>query len=109
MTRSDRERVADVLEAAAEVEAIVARGRPAFDADPVLRRALERLLEIIGEAANGLSDEFKATIPGVPWRDIGRLRIVIAHHYHRVDPAQVWEIAATECPTLVVEIRSAGF
>jgi len=87
----------------------VARGRSAFETDVVLRRALERLLEIIGEAANGLSDDFKASIPGVPWRDLGRLRIVIAHHYHRVDPAQVWQIAANECPSLVAELRSAGF
>jgi len=50
LTRSDAERLADVLDAAAEIEAIVARGRGAFEADPVLRRALERLLEIIGEA-----------------------------------------------------------
>jgi uncharacterized protein with HEPN domain len=109
LTHSDAERLADVLDAAAEIEAIVARGRGAFEADPVLRRALERLLEIIGEAANGLSDEFRVSVPGVPWRDISRLRIVIAHHYHRVDPAQVWEIAANDCPILVAEIRSAGF
>gem|GEM_PF-4996945 len=32
--------------------------------------------------------------PSVPWRDITRLRIVLAHHYHRVDPDQVRVIAA---------------
>jgi len=33
---------------------------------------------------------------------------VLAHHYHRVDPNQVWVIAATEVPRLVQVIRPAG-
>jgi uncharacterized protein with HEPN domain len=55
VSRSDEQRVADLLEAADELAAIVGRGREAFDSDPVLRRASERLLEIIGEAADGLA------------------------------------------------------
>ena len=43
----------------------------------------ERLLEIIGEAANQLSDETREAYLSVQWRDITRLRIVLAHHYHR--------------------------
>lgn len=31
---------------------------------------MERLVEIIGEAANSLSEEFRARHPGIPWRDI---------------------------------------
>jgi uncharacterized protein with HEPN domain len=32
----------------------------------------------------------------IAWRDLIGLRIVLAHHYHRVDPNQVWVIAQTE-------------
>ena len=98
MSRSDQQRIADLLEAADELSAIVARGREAFDSDPVLRRASERLLEIIGEAANGLAETTTTRYPGVPWRDVTRLRILLAHHYHRVDPSQVWTIASEEVP-----------
>ncbi len=56
MTRSDDHRLADIRDAAGELALIVGRGRDAFDNDPVLRRAAERLLEIIGEAANLLGD-----------------------------------------------------
>ena len=78
MTRSDEQRLADLLDAADELAGIVGRGRDAFDTDPILRRAAERLLEIIGEAANGLSEEATDAHPSVPWRDITRLRIVLA-------------------------------
>lgn len=66
----------------------------------LLHRAAERLLEIIGEAASTLSDELIEQIPDVAWRDVRRLRIVLAHHYHRVDPDQVWVIASVEVPAL---------
>jgi uncharacterized protein with HEPN domain len=106
VTRSDEQRLADLLDAADELAGIVARGREAFDADPILRRATERLLEIIGEAANGLSEETTGQHPGVPWRDITRRRIVLAHHYHRVDPNQVWNIAAEHVPAMATALRS---
>ena len=100
MSRSDDERIADILDATAELAALVARGRAAYDADVLLHRAAERLLEIIGEAASALSDELTERIPDVAWRDVRRLRVVLAHHYHRVDPDQVWEIASVEAPVL---------
>lgn len=53
MSRSDDERITDLLDAGDELADIVDRGAEAFDADPILRRAAERLLEIIGEAASG--------------------------------------------------------
>lgn len=105
MTRSDEQRTGDILSAATELDVIVDRGRDAFDADPILRRAAERLLEIIGEATNLLSNDVTAQHPRVPWRDIARLRIVLAHHYHRVDPEQVWVIATVHVPALVSALK----
>jgi uncharacterized protein with HEPN domain len=63
---------------------------PAFDADMAVRLAVERLLEIIGEAARALSDDGRARYPDVEWRDVTRLRVVLAHPHRRVDPDQVW-------------------
>jgi uncharacterized protein with HEPN domain len=60
-----------------------------------------------GESANSLSDEFRARYPDVPWRDIIGLRVVLAHHYHRVDPNQVWVIAVNEVSRLAEQLRSA--
>jgi len=106
VTRSDDERIADIVEAAGQIAELVARGRGAFDRDVAVRFAIERLLEIIGEAASRLGDEAMAARPSVPWRDVARLRIVLAHHYHRVDPDQVWQIASVEVPELAKQLES---
>lgn len=43
----------------------------------------------------------------MPWRDITRSRIVLAHHYHRVDPELVWAMATGEVPALAEALRGA--
>lgn len=40
------------------------------------------------------------------WRDIEALRILLAHHYHRIDVGQVWEIADGAVPELVRKLRA---
>lgn len=107
MSRRDEQRVQDILDAADQIVEIAQIGREAWEKDRLRRLATERLLEIIGESANTLTDEFRAEHPDVPWRDIG-LRIVLAHHYHRVDPNQVRIIATREVPQLAAQLRSAG-
>ena len=80
MSRSDDLRVADILEAAGQIAELVAGGRELFDSDWTRQRATERLLEIIGEAANAISDDFKVSHPQVPWRHVVNLRHLLAHH-----------------------------
>ena len=100
MSRSDDQRIADILDAASEVAEIVARGEKAFATEPILQRAAERLLEIIGEAASTLTDDTTDQLPEIEWQDIRRLRILLAHHYHRVDPDQVWVVASVAVPEM---------
>jgi uncharacterized protein with HEPN domain len=105
VSRRDDERVADIPDAASEIAGIIGPGRDAWDKDRVRQLAVERLLEIIGESANSLSEEFRARHPGIPGRDVIGMRVVLAHHYHRVDPGQVWVIAAAEVPRLAQDLR----
>lgn len=69
MSRRDEQRLADILAACDELELVSERGRLAFDSDPLIRRAAERLLEIVGESANALSEESKARFETIPWRE----------------------------------------
>jgi uncharacterized protein with HEPN domain len=87
-------------ERCASVALVVARGRAAFDEDELLRLALGHALELLGEAANHVSDTARADYPSIPWTQITRLRIRLAHHYHRVDPSLLWTIAKEEIPRL---------
>jgi uncharacterized protein with HEPN domain len=105
VSRTDDQRVLDILDAADQIAGVIKDGREAWDQDRLRQLAVERLLEIIGESANALSDEFRAGYPDVPWRDVIGLRIVLAHHYHRVDPNQVWVIASGEVPHLAEKLR----
>lgn len=106
MSRSDDLRVADIVEAAQQLGELVAAGRDAFDADWTRQRAAERLLEIIGEASNALSEQYRAEHAAVSWRHIINLRHLIAHHYHRVDMDQLWTIATDDIPRLLVELST---
>jgi len=40
----------------------------------------------------------------VPFYPLG---IILAHHYHRVDPSRVWTIAAEELPAVAEVLRRA--
>jgi uncharacterized protein with HEPN domain len=105
VTRGDEQPVADMLEVAAQIAQLVQRGRDAFDGDIAVRFALERLLEILGEAAGAMAAATQEQFPDVAWRDISRLRIVLAHHYHRVDPEQIWSMATRDVPNLASALR----
>ena len=106
MSRGDNLRPLDILDAANEIAAIVASGRGAFLNNAVSQPAVERLLEIIGEAANLVSEDVKDSV--FPrWNvDITNLRILLAHHYFRVDVEQVWVMASQSVPELVVQLQS---
>ena len=106
MSRCDEQRVRDILDASDQILDVVKDGRDAWDKDRIRQLAVERLLEIIGESENSLTDGFRGQYPDIAWRDIIGLRIVLAHHYHRVDPNQVWVIAQTEVERLAERLRT---
>ena len=95
-----------MLQAASEVADVVGRGRIAYDHDVALRRALERCLEILGESSKMVSAETKDSIAGVPWSDLARVRDRLSHHYHRIDPDQIWTIATVDLPPVTEALRA---
>jgi uncharacterized protein with HEPN domain len=105
VTGADYKRLDDILAAATEIADIVSRGKNEFDRDVALRRALERCLEILGEAAKVLGDETRVAIPGVPWTEVIRLRDRLSHHYHRVEPDQLWVTADVDVPQMATAIE----
>lgn len=106
MTRSDDQRIADILDACDELGVVVGLRRGGKMSDLVLLRAAERLLEIMGEAAANVSEEGMTRYAGVDWRNMSRLRIVLAHHYHRTDPELIWSFANEDVPALATALRT---
>lgn len=101
MSRSDLQRLADIREAASRLEEIVHRGHEEFSESWMIQHAAERLLEIIGEATNAMTDEFRSSAHAVDWRSVINLRHRLAHHYHRVDPELLWVIVSSTLPEFI--------
>lgn len=67
--------------------------------------ATERLIEIIGEAARGISLEFRERHPHIPWNRIIAQRHVIAHEYGAIDQGRLWHVARVLAPQLAEMLR----
>ena len=69
MFRTDKVPIRHILDASKEaVEFAQGRSRAELDTDRKLNLSLVRLLEVIGEAARGMSDEFRTQHPELPWK-----------------------------------------
>ena len=76
------------------------RTKESLDDEPMFRFAIERQLEIIGEAANHLSNSLKELAPETEWHRIVAFRNFIAHEYFGVDPELLWDIATRKLEPL---------
>lgn len=90
MTRTSAERLADIREAAERVSRAVealerAEASGTEDEAQLAFDALLYRLVVIGEAVKALPSDLLARQPQIPWREIARLRDLLAHHYYRVD------------------------
>lgn len=69
--------------------------------DRMLRGAVERHLEIIGEAARKISEPFRVGHPEIPWRRIIALRNILAHDYGEIKHERIWALVREGIPELV--------
>jgi len=72
-----------------------------FLQNELMQHGIMRLIEILGEAARHLSDDFQANHPEIPWRQIIGMRNRMVHEYFRVIPAKVWAVVEQEIPSLI--------
>ena len=92
----------DMREAAREaLQFVDGSSYDTFVADMKLRRAVERDLEIIGEAANRVSPEFRQTHLEIPWVGIIGQRNVLAHEYGDIQLDRIWRVATNRLPQLI--------
>jgi uncharacterized protein with HEPN domain len=92
----------DILEAAKRIREFVgARTFHEYERDEMLQAAVERKLEIIGEAARGVSAAFQAAHPEIPWRAIIAQRHVLAHEYGEIRQEKLWHVATVRVPELI--------
>ncbi|MEN8123134.1 MAG: HepT-like ribonuclease domain-containing protein [Bacteroidota bacterium] len=72
--------------------------------DDLLSRAIERSLEIIGEASKHISELTKQKSSIIEWKKIAGLRDIIIHQYFGVDYDLIWDVVTQKIPDLYHEI-----
>jgi len=73
----------------------------AYQKDRIRQLALERALEIIGEAARRVSEPFRQAHPEIPWSRIIANRNVLAHEYDEIYQELLWKTATEHIPALI--------
>jgi uncharacterized protein with HEPN domain len=105
VNQNDKRRIQDIMELAAELAEYVNQGREHFDSELSQVRAIERVIELIGESASAVSNETRATILNVDWTGLIGLRVMLAHNYQRIKKSQVWVAATVDVPLLVQNLK----
>ena len=106
MSEIDNVRVRHILDAAREaVNFSEGRSRADLDTDRKLNLSLVRLLEIIGEAARGLSQEFRQEHPDLPWKSMVGIRDRLIHGYFDINLDVVWETVTEDLPPLIAQLK----
>ena len=76
-----------------------------FDRDRKTKLAVERGIQIIGEAANNIPEHVQQSAPEVPWHRIIGMRNRLAHAFFNVNSEYVWSTVQEDLPPLRQSIQ----
>jgi uncharacterized protein with HEPN domain len=89
-----------------DVDSVTGRSWPEYQVDVMLRSAVARQFEIIGESLNRLRRTDPVTAAGI--EDLPRIvafRNVLVHGYANIDDSLVWEVATTRIDPLIATLN----
>lgn len=101
MSRSDNDRLGDIIRAGRRIAAITDCGRAAFDEDWTLRDAATHQIEILVDAYTKLGTDTRQQFGDLPVRDMANMRIILAHVYWQTDYDLVWGVLTEDIPGIV--------
>lgn len=97
----------DMLQAARRIQEFTAGiSYEGYVDSALIQSAVERQLEIIGEAARRISDRFQQEHPEIPWSDIIGQRNVIAHQYDQIKQERIWSVVTDNIPILTARLET---
>ena len=79
--------------------------RETFQDHRVLQLALTRLVEIVGEAANRVSDATRQAHPDIPWPGIIGMRNRLVHGYDVIDYDLLRDTVTSDLPPLIAALE----
>jgi uncharacterized protein with HEPN domain len=96
----------DILDSIAKIERYLFEyDFEKFQNDELVIDAVVRNVEIIGEAANNLTRDFRSKNTQIEWRKIIDTRNRIVHGYATVDLEIIWNITQNDLNSLKIEIE----
>lgn len=103
----DKSYLYDILTYSKEIAEITKfDNHESFITNRIKRLAVERLVEIVGEAANHISEKVLSENPDIPWSKIIGLRNKIVHDYGEILTDRIWLVATVSITELVNKIES---
>ena len=105
--RDDRISLVDMLNHAEE--AVVLLGETNLNdlaEDRVMELALRKLVEIVGEAANRVSEETQRCHQEIPWPQIIGMRNRLVHGYDDISLKRLWDTINDDLPPLIEQLKA---
>ena len=107
MSKTDAYYLRQMLDYALKLSALAARTtREAYDSDETIRAACRYWLQVIGEAARGVSAELEHSESEIPWRAMIGMRNRIVHDYLGIDDDMVWNTVIHRIPLLILRLEA---
>ena len=103
----DSQRLHHILEAIDEIQTYTASTDfNAFIANSMMRFACIKQIEIIGEAANSITQETRSTFNDLEWKQIIGIRHILVHEYFGVDFDLLWQVIINDLPQLKERVKN---
>jgi len=104
--RDDDARLLDMLLAAREATGFVSGLTfPEFQRNRMAQLAILKTIEIVGEAASGISTDTTKAHPEIPWSGIIGMRNRLVHGYFSINLERVWETARQDIPRRISQLE----
>lgn len=78
---------------------------PMFVQNRMMREAIERNFEVIGEAVTHIPEDIQNKYSFVPWKKMKSMRNFIIHQYDEVEEIALWNTIHRDLPNLLVELN----
>ena len=106
MARSPDPALDDILDSIANIDRVLSgKTFHDFEGDWLLRRGVERGIEIISEASRRIPAELRALRAEIPWNEIAAIGNILRHKYHSISMPIIWEVVQKDLPPLKAAIE----
>ena len=93
-----------MAEAIGQIDKYAAEGKPVFETSELVQVWIVHHLQILGEAARGVSEASQTDYPDIPWSKIIGSRNILVNHYFAIDPLEIWRVVMVDLPPVKKEI-----